>query len=91
MNETLIAMVIQYLAVPIVSAIIRAHSNATGGQMPSDAQIIAALGSDTSAYANMGIAFLQSKGVAFVSTPVTVSLSAVSPQPSVASTPIPHP
>lgn len=90
MNETLVAMIIQYLGVPIISAIIRAHSNATG-QMPNDQQIIAALGTDTTAYANLGIAFLQSKGVAFVSTPVTVSLSAVSPQPSVAPTPIPHP
>lgn len=90
MNETLVAMIIQYLGVPIISAIIRAHSNATG-QMPNDQQIIAALGTDTTAYANLGIAFLQSKGVAFVSTPVTVSLSAVSPQPSVAPTPNPHP
>ncbi len=63
MNPLVISALVQQVLVPEIAAIIRAHANATNGQMPTDAQVIAALGSDTDRFINIGNAFLASKGV----------------------------
>lgn len=54
----LIAALIEQVLVPEISAIIRAHRNATGGTMPTDAQIIAALGTDANTGISIGEAWL---------------------------------
>ena len=64
MNPVLMASLIQNVMVPLIASIVRAHVNASGGKLPTDADVIAALGADTTNFANIGVAFLQSKGVA---------------------------
>ena len=50
-DKNLLTALLQQVVIPEVLAVIRAHHNATG-QMPTDAQVIAALGQD----ADKGIA-----------------------------------
>jgi len=53
----LLAPLITQVVVPEIAAIIRAHHNATG-QMPTDAQVIAALGTDADGGISVGQAWL---------------------------------
>ena len=57
MNPGLLAALITQVLVPEISAIIRAHKNATN-QTPTDAQIIAALGLDADSGISIGSAWL---------------------------------
>jgi hypothetical protein len=57
MNPVIIASLIQQVLLPEILAIVRAHHNATG-QLPTDAQVIAALGTDTSGNIAIGTAWL---------------------------------
>jgi hypothetical protein len=57
MNPALIAALLTQVVIPEIAAIIRAHHNATGN-MPTDAQIIAALDTDTTNQIAIGQAWL---------------------------------
>jgi hypothetical protein len=58
----LLAPLLTQVVIPEIAAIIRAHHNATG-QMPTDAQVLAALGSDTNTGITIGEAWLQAHPV----------------------------
>ena len=62
MNPALIAALWQNVLIPEIAAIVRAHHNATGN-LPTDAQVIAALDLDTTRYITLGESFLASKGI----------------------------
>lgn len=57
MNPALIAALLQQILIPEIVAVIRAHHNATG-QLPTDAQVIAALSSDADKGITIGEAWL---------------------------------
>jgi hypothetical protein len=57
MNPALIAALLQQVVIPEILAIIRAHHNATGN-LPTDAQVIAALATDASGVISTGSAWL---------------------------------
>lgn len=59
MAAALIGPIITQILVPEIAAIIRAHHNATGN-MPTDAQVIAALAVDADRYIALGQAWLDS-------------------------------
>jgi hypothetical protein len=63
-NATLLQAILTEILVPEIAAVIRAHHAASGGSMPTDAQVIAALGVDADRYIALGAAFLASKGAA---------------------------
>jgi hypothetical protein len=56
-NQALISALIQQVAIPEILAVIRAHHNATGS-LPTDAQVIAALGQDADGVVATGQAWL---------------------------------
>ena len=58
MNPALIAILLQQIIIPEVAAVIRAHANATGGKMPTDAEVIAALQLDADRALAIGQAWL---------------------------------
>lgn len=53
--------VVENVVVPEIMAYVRAHQ-AANGDLPTDAQVIAALGTDTDAGIRVGEAFLKAKG-----------------------------
>jgi hypothetical protein len=59
----LVAPLLTQVIIPEIAAIIRAHHNATG-QMPTDAQVLAALGADTQAGITIGEAWLAAHAAA---------------------------
>jgi hypothetical protein len=61
-NATLLQAILTEILVPEIAAVIRAHHAASGGSMPTDEQVIAALGMDADRFIALGTAFLQSKG-----------------------------
>lgn len=63
MNPALLQAILTEILVPEIAAVIRAHHNATGA-MPTDDQVIAALGTDADRYLALGTAFLAAKGAA---------------------------
>lgn len=65
----IIGSVLQNIILPEIFAIIRAHHNATGN-LPTDAEVIAALQLDADRVISVGEAFLTSKGVPNVATPL---------------------
>lgn len=56
-DPNLISALITQVAIPEILAVIRAHHNATGN-LPTDAQVIAALGTDTTGIITVGQAWL---------------------------------
>jgi len=56
--QQLLALAIKDLAAPLILSIVRAHMNATNGQLPTEAQVIAALPSDAKYFDGIGQAFL---------------------------------
>jgi hypothetical protein len=59
MAAALIAPIITQILVPEIAAIFRAHHNATGN-MPTDAEVLAALSTDADRYIAIGQAWLDS-------------------------------
>lgn len=57
MDPSLLAALITQVLIPEISAIIRAHRNATG-RMPTDAEVMAALQGDADAGIAIGSAWL---------------------------------
>jgi hypothetical protein len=57
MPVSVMQALISQFAMPLVSSIIRAHFNATGN-LPTEAEIIAALPKDAATYSALGQAFL---------------------------------
>lgn len=57
MNPALLAALLQQIIIPEVVAVIRAHHNATG-QLPTDAEVLAALGADADKGIAIGEAWL---------------------------------
>lgn len=53
MNSALLSILLQNL-IPLITVAIRAHANATGGTLPTDAQVLAALAFDTDAAIKRG-------------------------------------
>jgi hypothetical protein len=64
----LVSALITQVLVPEIAAVIRAHHNATGN-MPTDAQVIAALGTDSDGVITTGQAWLAAHGEAPVPAP----------------------
>jgi hypothetical protein len=62
MNQALIAALLTQVVIPEIAAVIRAHHNATGN-MPTDEQILAALGKDADANIAVGQAWLNAHPV----------------------------
>jgi hypothetical protein len=56
--QQLIALAIKDIAAPLIMSIVRAHMNATGGQLPTEEQVIAALPADAKRFDAIGQAFL---------------------------------
>ena len=71
MNPALISALLVQVVIPEIMAVIRAHQNATGGQTPTDAQVIAALGTDSNNVIQTGTAWL----AAHPATPATPGTS----------------
>lgn len=59
MNAELLALLLKDIIIPEIAAVIRAHANATGGKMPTDAEILAALQIDANRYVASGEAWLK--------------------------------
>ena len=59
MNPELIALILKDIIIPEVVAVIRAHANATGGKMPTDAQVLEALQVDADRYIRAGESWLK--------------------------------
>lgn len=57
MDPALLTIVLRDLVIPEILAIIRAHTNATGN-LPTDAEVLAALDVDTTRYIKVGQDFL---------------------------------
>ncbi len=57
MNKDILAALLQQVLIPELLAVIRAHYNATG-HLPTDAEVIAALGADADAGIATGQAWL---------------------------------
>lgn len=57
MNPAIIAALLQQVVIPEILAVIRAHHNATGN-LPTDAEVQAALSTDTAAGIAIGQAWL---------------------------------
>jgi hypothetical protein len=64
----LLAPLLTQVVIPEITAIIRAHHNATGN-MPTDAQVLAALGSDTQTGITIGEAWLAAHPVTTAAAP----------------------
>jgi hypothetical protein len=58
MNPALIIAILEQILIPEIAAIIRAHANATNGQLPNDAQVLAALDIDAAKVVAVGEAWL---------------------------------
>ncbi len=54
----LLQPIISQILIPEIIAVIRAHQNASNGQMPTDAQVLAALALDAARVQAIGQAFL---------------------------------
>ena len=63
MNPTLLAALLTQVVIPEIAAIVRAHHNATGN-LPTDDQILAALGTDADKGIAIGSAWLAAHPVA---------------------------
>ena len=57
MNPALLTALLTQVVIPEITAIIRAHYNATNA-LPNDAQVIAALSTDTQKGIDIGLAWL---------------------------------
>lgn len=57
MNPQLLTALLQQILIPEVIAVVRAHHNATGA-LPTDAQVMAALGADADKGVSIGEAWL---------------------------------
>ncbi len=57
-DPQLLTILIRDIAIPEVLAVIKAHQNATNGTTPTDAQILAALNTDSDRFEAIGQAFL---------------------------------
>jgi hypothetical protein len=65
----LLAPIITQILIPEIAAVIRAHHNATGN-MPTDAQVIAALNADADRYIALGQAWLDTHPATTSAAPV---------------------
>ena len=59
MNPELLAIILKDIVIPEVAAVIRAHVNASGGKMPTDEEILAALNIDADRCIAIGEAWLK--------------------------------
>lgn len=57
MDATLVSALLVQVVIPEIMAVVRAHHNATG-QTPTDAQVIAALGTDSNNVIQIGTSWL---------------------------------
>lgn len=57
MNSNMLAALLQQIVIPEVIAVVRAHHNATGN-LPTDAEVLAALGADADKGISVGEAWL---------------------------------
>lgn len=68
MNPALLSALLTQIVIPEITAVIRAHKNATGN-LPTDAQIIAALGTDADQGIAIGQAWLAAHPAPTTTTP----------------------
>ena len=59
MNSALVTALLTQVLIPEVMTAIRAHRNATGGKMPTDAEVLAALDLDADRVIAIGEAWLK--------------------------------
>lgn len=97
--EPLIAALLTQVVIPEIASVIRAHHNATGN-MPTDAQVIAALGVDANSGISIGQAWLAAHqttgvgvgaGIGVGAGVVAVAVPAPISAPTPASAPTPTP
>lgn len=73
-------LIVKDILIPEIMTAIRAHKNATGGQEPTEEQVLAALPTDVARFSRIGHAFLDR--TASVPAPTTVTATNVlAPKP----------